>query len=361
MQEWRSYHVYYTDLDRLLLECVGPFLRSLDGRLSLFFWERHFAGGPHLRVRFRGTATDLNAIAESFVATVEEYLQLYPSNPISNYSMNDARQMLEMEAEEYEPASLEYRVNAVSQQPYQRLKSRFVQGQGLELLHEFLHDSNLLSEKILENSSAKRDALLRLYFLNALFPHGDIRQGSVSFKSHWSGFAASFPSRPVVDRIRSSFEEQKDLIIFTMLEVKRDFERSDFSRDPILREWMILLDHYGQKATAILGSGEQISATMTPDEVRKYRKSLAEGAVEPNEFMKVLLEDERFVAAFRHEQAFAWPRVLTNLLYMMVPALGLTVLDKMALCYFAHRAVEAHFRCDLTEILRNNIAKVVRT
>jgi hypothetical protein len=108
-------------------------------------------------------------------------------------------------------------------------------------------------------------------------------------------------------------------------------------------------------------NGAQISSTMTKDEVSKYRESLKEHGQEENEFMQTLLSDERFVAAFSHEQTLAWPRVLINLLYMIIPALGLTVLDKMALCYFAHRAVEIHFECDLTDVLRNNISAVLKS
>src|SRR5262249_54254096 len=141
-------------------------------------------------------------------------------------------------------------------------------------------------------------------------------------------------------------------------EIQQRYKTRDFSGDPILREWFVLLQRYGEKAEAILRNGGQISITMTPEEIRKYRESFAQKS-EPNEFMLVLLEDERFIAAFRHEPALAWPRALTNLLYMVLPTLGLTVLDRMALCYFVHRAVEIHFQCDLTNVLRSTVAAVL--
>jgi hypothetical protein len=34
----------------------------------------------------------------------------------------------------------------------------------------------------------------------------------------------------------------------------------------------------------------------------------------------------------------------------------LSPIDKFSLCYFAHRAVEEHFDCDLEAILHRNIA-----
>ncbi|HEY4905015.1 MAG TPA: lantibiotic dehydratase C-terminal domain-containing protein [Candidatus Sulfotelmatobacter sp.] len=360
MDEWRSYHVYYTDIDRLLLECIGPCLRTLDGSLSMYFWERHYAGGRHVRVRFRGSVADLNVVGKQFVSAVQRYLELYPSARLTNYSSDDARQMLEMEGEVYDPDDLNYRINAICEQQYQRLKSRYVQGEGLELLHEFLHDSNALTVAMLKDPAAKLDNLLSLFFLNALFVDGGLQQGSVSYKSHWSGFAATFGGRPIIERIRRSFEEQKDSIIARMLEVQDAYSRRNFSHQPVLAEWHRLLDKYGRKAKVLLSSGVQISFTMTPHEIRGYRDFVGQHAHEKSEFMQVLLEDERFVAAFRHEQSLAWPRVLVNLLYMIVPALGLTILDRMALCYFAHRGVETHLQCDLTDVLRTTITTTLR-
>jgi hypothetical protein len=304
--------------------------------------------------------SDLWKVCREFQDGVDAYLALFPSNPISSYSSEDARQMLEMESEAYEPCDLVYRVNAVLERPYQRLKSRFVEGEGLHLLHEFLQDSNALIETMLENPAAKRDHLLRLYFLNALFPHANLVEGAVSFKSHWSGFAASFVNRKIIERIRTSYEQQREGIISIMLEVQHGYRQRNFSDGGILDGWLGLLERFGDKARAVLRTGAQISFTMTAEEVRAYRHSLSH-APEPNLFMQVLLEDERFLAAFRHEQSLAWPRVLTNLLYMIIPALGLTILDRMALCYFAHRAVEDHFKCDLTNVLRKTISRVLGT
>ena len=356
LMEWRNYHIYYTNIDRLLLDCIGPFLRSLDGLLDLYFWERHFAGGPHVRVRLHGALADLEIIAGEFSSLVENYLALFPADAISNYSSDDARQMMEMEGETYEPGDLVYQVNVIRECPYHRLKSGFVGEAGLRLLHEFLHDSNALTETILKHPAAKRDHLLRFYFLNALFPHGDLVRGSVSFKSHWSGFAASLSNRAVIDRIKKSFDDQSDAIVTAMLEVQEAYISGNLSGHPILRKWLVLLQRYDTRARAVLRTGEQIGSTLTPEQVRAYREYLEQHALEQNDFMRVLLEDDRFVAAFRDRGALAQPRILTNLLYKIIPALGLTALDKMALCYFAYNAVETHFQCDLTDVLRHNIA-----
>lgn len=359
MSEWRNYHVYYTNIDRLLLECVAPLLRA--PRTSLMcFWERHYAGGPHVRVRFQGEPAELDKVSATFVPAIESYLALHPCDPISDYSSDNARQMLELENEPCEPEDLEYHVNVIRQRPYQRLQSRIGGDKGLELLHEFLRDSNPLAEEIVRNAGARHDSLLRLYFLNALGTHGNIVQGAVSFKSHWSGYAAFFQSRAVIERIRSSFEEQKDKVISAMLEMQDAYSRRKFS-DRTPEEWLALLLRFDKKAEEALRSGATINSTMTEDEIRNFRAYLEGNALERSEFMQALVADERFLPAFRNQPGFARNRVLTNLLYMMVPAAGLSVLDKMALCYFTHRAVEIHFQCDLTDVLKNTIANVLKS
>lgn len=49
--EWRNYQIYYTDVDRLIVECAAPLTDRLRPATRTAFWERHYAGGPHLRVR----------------------------------------------------------------------------------------------------------------------------------------------------------------------------------------------------------------------------------------------------------------------------------------------------------------------
>jgi hypothetical protein len=360
MNEWRSYHVYYSQVDSLVLKCIGPFLRTVKSSLNMYFWERHYAGGAHVRVRFCGSRESLDAVIGTFLPTVQDYLKKFPSPALAKYSAEQAAQLLEMEGEAAEPSELEYRVNSICQWPYRRLESRFVTKAGLELMHEFLRDSNFLAEMILRQPERKRENLLRLYFLVCLFPDGKMVAGAVSFKSHWEGFAATFKSRAVVDRIRASFDDQKDAIMGTMEGVIDSCRRQNQSQDPILAAWLALLREYGDKAMVILGQGEQINYTMDVDESRQYAQAIREQQVEASDFVDSLFADPRFLQAFRHDLGLAWPRVLINFLYLIVSAAGLTMIDKMALCYFAHRAVETRFDCSLNEMLRENIASVVK-
>jgi hypothetical protein len=266
---------------------------------------------------------------------------------------------MEMEQEPFDADDLDYRINMISERPYRRLQDGTLKRAGLELLHEFLRDSNPFIETILKTPDRKRDLLLRLYFVTALFTSGDLMSGCVSFKSHWEGFAALCQNRAIVEKIRGSFYSQKALITTIMEETATSYNGRDFSQEPILADWLALLSRFGKKARQLLREGQQINETMTLDEIRRFRDALVQHEAENSEFMELLFRDERFLSAFSSHMRLAWPRVLINLLYMMVPALGLTSVDRIALCYYAHRAVETAFQCDLTNILRSNIRAVL--
>jgi hypothetical protein len=292
---------------------------------------------------------------------VRGYLKQWPSDPVGHYSRSAAKQMLEMEKEPYELADLNYQVNSISQKTYHRVESPLLEGLGLQLLHEFLCESNRFAEAILRQRTRKLEYLLRLYFMNELYPDGDAIRGALSFKSHWSGFAAGFPCRMVIERIRATFEAQKEWIMSVLEEVHKDYVHGIALADPITTKWLSLLARYDRKATTLLRSGVRFANTMTFDQVRSYRDFLKTNGHERNEFMDLLLEDERFVPAFDHDEGLARRRVLTNLLYMIIPAIGLTVIHKMAGCYFAYRAVEAYYKRDLTDVLRDTIWNVLQS
>ncbi len=357
---WRNYHIYYSDLNELILDCVYPLLQKYDARLDTFFWERHYAGGPHLRVRLRGYAEALEPVCEDFLAEVRHYLAMNPSKPLSNYSSDSVKSMLEMEGEETLGEGLDYRVNEVAAVPYQRLHHRLASDEAARLLEDFLHSSMPLVAAILRSHRPVREEVLRLYFAHALIVTGEVPRGCVAYKSHWEGFASHFSIRALISRIENQYERDRDQIREIMLSVDRDYRRNSFDRDPVLGRWQALSGQYGARAMAILRSGDQIThQAKSVEEVRTARKAIMESMVEDSDFIRTLFRDERFLALIQFHHDFLWPRVITNLLYQVVAAAGLPMIEKMAMCYFAHRAAEDYWKCDLVAILEETIQTVI--
>jgi hypothetical protein len=64
--------------------------------------------------------------------------------------------------------------------------------------------------------------------------------------------------------------------------------------------------------------------------------------------------------ALQYDAGFLVPRVLTNLLYVVVAAVGLAPLERIVLCHHSHRAAEEHTGRNLDEILAGNIDRTIR-
>lgn len=361
MTEWKNYHIHYTDLDSLIVECVYPFLQQLEPRPEKCLFERHFAGGAHLRVRFRAERARVDAVGVALVDRVESFMRSSPSQALTGYSAGRARKLMEIQDEwpESEEA-LTYRVNVIVERPYQRLRNRLASPQAADLLEDFLGDCMPIIYEVLRAGASKDRELLRLYFLRSLFVAGDLPRGSVSYKAHWEGFAAGFSPRSQVDGIRTGYQHDRGWVRETMLSVKEAFESGSYRQDPMLREWHSILSTYRQRTGELLGAGVRVTRQPTLTEAKEAKSRVLHTMREDSVFLRTLLEDERFIASFASDPNLLWPRVLTNLLYMLVSAAGLNMIGRMRLCHYAFRVVEEHYSCDLTSILETTAQRVIQ-
>lgn len=361
MSSWRSCHVHSSELDRLILGCVHPVLERHRDRLDLLFWERHYAGGPHLRVRLRGGRDALDTACRDLAAAAERFLAAHPSPDLADYSEARAAALLERDGVPPGLEDLRYRNNVVLERPYRRRELFTGAPDALELAEAFRHEAGPLVVEILRGPRPKLEAVLRLYFLKALFGRrGDIRQGSVAWKSHWEGFVAGLSSTELPERVVRGYERNRERIHGLMDEVLDLHRRGALAEDPILRRWHRILETFDRRTRRMLREGREIlRQPATPEEAREGRDRALRSLKRESSFVTRFWGDERFVTSVRHEPRFQVPRMLTNLLYLLVPAVGLTPLDKMTLCYYAHRPVEERFDCDLEALLAANIAEVI--
>lgn len=361
MTEWRSYHVYTSEVDRLIVDCVHPFFQEWESRLERRSWERHYAGGPHLRIRLQGSVAVVETAGEELTASAHAFLAVHPSPDLADYSEAQVARLLEWEET---PAgageNLRYRNNVVEEHPYPLATDIYVSREAERLMEDFRHDIMPLAFRLLTGRRPRREALLRLYFLKALEGSGDIAAGSVSYKSHWEGFASSFPSLAVIERIQASYSANREHFQTLLREVADLFAQGRIDEDPELAAWQSLLRRYGSRARQILAIGTHITRqAATPEEAIQWRRRAESLRLRDSEFVRTFWSDESFVSSLQREPSFLVPRVITNLLYTLLAATGLKAIDKFTLCHAAFRAVEEHTQCNLTDILRRNIAWVV--
>lgn len=361
MTTWRSYHVFYSDIDPLILAGVQPALDRLEGRVERRFWERHFAGGPHLRIRLGGEAAAVEAAGAELTARLAAFLAAHPSRDLDSYDPARAARLLEWEGTPAEEADdLGYRNNRIEEHPYPPRTDAYVTREASRLMEDFRHDALPFAVRLLRGSRPRREALLRLYFLHALHVGGSLPQGSVSFKSHWEGFASSFPSADAIERIQATYQANREAIAALLLEVEGLFSTGRLAEDPDLADWSRLLAVYEARARATILSGTHITPqAASPEEAARMRERAESSRRRDSEFVRTFWSSEVFVASIQFEPSFLVPRVLTNLLYALLSAAGLKPIDKFSLCHFASRAVEEHAGCDLTQFLRDTVDRFV--
>lgn len=355
----RTIHVHYTDLDRLVLECVHPVLERVGGKLERRYWDRHYAGGPHLRVHLVGN--DAGPASDELVRAAERFVAEHPSADQPHYSPERAAEMLRREQEEWEEDDLVYRNNVVLDCTRRARSRRYVSGEAEALAEEFRHDAEPLVAHILAGPRPKAEQVLRLYFLHALLVcHGRLPEGSVSFKSHWEGFAAGFPAPEVPERIMASYRVRRDAVTGLLCEVEELYRGGALDQDPVLGIWRDLMARYAGRVRETLRDGTHITPQPgTLREASESRQLIFDHLRRDSEFIRVLWDDPHFFASVQFEPGFLVPRVLVNLLYVVVAACGLSTLDRMTLCHHAFRSVEDRFGRDLTDILRGNVAGVL--
>ena len=76
-------HVYHAELDQLILDCIGPLVRTLeaDGLIRGSFFVRHWQGGLHLRLRLLPAGRGGVSLEDRARDDIRAYLAAHPSGP----------------------------------------------------------------------------------------------------------------------------------------------------------------------------------------------------------------------------------------------------------------------------------------
>jgi len=264
--------------------------------------------------------------------------------------------MLLLDGEDPSSDDYRYRVNEIRWAPYQRVPQAAPSYTTVAMIEDFLQDARSLAVWTISEPDAVRLNVLQLYFWTTLFCN-DLPHGSVSYKSHWSGFAASCRNRALIDRIRLSYSDRAQQFAQIMCQVQECHREA--APPYLLAQWQSLLEKYSRRVSVEISRGAELTPRMkSAADVRKGREWVARNAVEESDFLNLLYEnDENLVLLGQHHGATE-PRVLTNLLYIFVSLAGLSFLDKMCLCHYAYRTVEDYFHCNLTDIANDTFAQL---
>jgi hypothetical protein len=359
--EWRCLHAYTTAIDPLLIEVVDPFFATHGDSLERGFWERHAAGGPHVRIRMRAGRVRLDVMVQELRARLEGWLARNPAPPLTDYSPARARRLLEMEGVDPTSEDLEHRHGVVTEGTYPEAGRAFASAGARQLAEDFKCARGPLAIAILRAPEPRDELMLRLYCGLALFAgQGRYPAGSVSFKSHWEHFSLTLPAQ-AIDRFTSGYEQHRPRLL-TLLEGTQRAWHSSARADeaPLLDRWWRLLAAMDEQAATVLRGGEPIATPPEPLLDTPGQRVGVDAEHRRSEFVETLWAHEGVATAMHHDLPFQRRRALVNLLYELVAALGFTPLDKQTFCHHVFRAVEDRERCDLTALMRHNIARVMQ-
>lgn len=359
MTAWNNVHVYYTNINELVLSCIEPFFNRQKFPGMRYFWERHYAGGAHLRLRFTASPECVSHLENALISHVQAFLKARPSVPVPVYSAEKCREMLLMDGEDPSADDYRYRVNEVRPAPYQRATQAAPSYATVAMIEDFLQDARPLAVWTIADAEAVRLNILQLYFWTALFLCDDLPHGSVSYKSHWSGFAASCRNRPLIDRIRLSYDSHAPQLARLMRQVRESYGEAHAKPSYLLAQWQSLLEKYSRRVSTEISHGTELTPRMkSAADVRKGREWVVRNVIEESDFLNLLYHNDENLVLLGQHQGTTEARVLTNLLYVFVPLAGLNFLDKMCLCHYAYRTVEDYFHCNLTDIAKETFAQL---
>jgi hypothetical protein len=310
-------------------------------------------------LRFTASPECTLQLDKALMRHIETFLQARPSIPVRTYSADKCREMLVLDGEDRSSDDYRYRVNEICRVPYQRFTNGVPSYATVAIIEDFLQDVRSLTVWTILQPDAVRLNVLRLYFWTALFLCEDLPRGSVSYKSHWSGFAASCRNRALIDRIRLSYVDRTQQLAKIMCEVRMCHGKTTSAPSYLLAQWQSLLEKYSQRVNAEISNGMELTPRMkSVADVRKGREWVARNVIEECDFLNLLYDSDDNLVLLGQNHGATVARVLTNLLYIFVPLVGLNYLDKMCLCHYAYRTVEDYFHCDLTDIANDTLAQL---
>jgi hypothetical protein len=354
--------MYSASPRNLILDVIDPILRSAQSSLGRCFWERHCLGGAHVRVRLVGDSGKVEEVAAGLSRSARHYFAAHPSTVDKEYSEERVRAFCASESDRSpKRAELRYRVDTVEEGGYWRRRADLASPQALDLLETFLQERMHLAAAILrlETAHARKLELLRLYWFLATMGFRSIAHGCVSYRSHWEGFAVRASRRPLAERVEQAYMRNRAMFAEECRSVSA--AQSDLSNYAQLQEAATVFGRVTERTRLYLASGTCLTKQAeSADQVLRLRQRLP-ADVDANRFLSSLYRDERFLASWSGEPKLIVPRVRTNLLYSLVRDMGLSMLDRFSLCYFAFRTAEAVFEVDLCDLLCENIDAVVAT
>lgn len=346
---WTSCCIYYYEKnkDDLFLDCLRPLADELrQGPVRCLYLERHWRGGPHVRLHLEaGSEEDLGSARRIVLARVEAFLQANPSRRVlSDLEVRKRHERLaqfEMEEGPYQPlrpdnsiAFTEYRPNMAL------LRSRA----GVRFQQDFGRCALPLVFQIMEASrgdASKRNLIAMRLLLAYAQRLGGLERGFLYCRSYFEKFLATAAPDPdsMRRKCRALYESRRSLLL-RVVQASASPPASCTAEGSVVANWEKLCSRFAEKARGLLQSGRQLA--WSPDDAQRLiEESGWADAFQYNEteYMRRLYANRGLRSRF-NDADYRTHTTLVNLLYKLLHTVGITAAEKIFLVYFVAKAVE---------------------
>ncbi|GAA1507503.1 hypothetical protein GCM10009677_45140 [Sphaerisporangium rubeum] len=337
---WRAVQIRYYDQDKdgLILDCVRPLLRRLDGLVQRPYIVRHWRQGPHLRLNFRAATGDWDReILPAATEAITRYLREHPSTTrLDEHEHLAAHRLLAVREHETGPLSPWYPDNSLQTEPYDD-RLRVFGGQVLaDLIDEAAAESTRLAfgtlDRVRRGELALFTAVIDLMVAVAHVSVPPIARGYMSYRSHVEAAASCCEDR---DALMAAFEaryrQNARQMRATVTGVVAAIDAGD--PPPHVRDWIAFTRR--QKETALpLLARKEIDLDF-PDQPVVQRH--------PVGYFDVLMSTGRFRSEVLESDWFLAHRLVVNMLYAHLARLGVTAIQRHLFCHLIASAVEEEY------------------
>ena len=359
----KNINIYYSDLNRLITDCVSPEMEKRSSDISWWFWERGCIGGKHLKVRWL-PCTDASIDMETdLLKNFQAYIIRHPSDSPSSYNAEAGKKLAKTENRLVSEDELKFRIDYAVSHPYTRTADENSSDDTIDLLHYFLADTREFCERNMSSKNGEQMLfVMQLMVVFAVEQFGNIAEGCITFRAHWDNYELWFKPEILAQRIKQHYEANKPQIQEVINDILERHRQGDLEKDARFVEWLEIIRKYRVLVyQKYLAGVTLISDPINEDDVIQTSILLGndESDSRAKHFLSKLFNQTNYLGGVANNPGLQLTRITVNLIYHLFTNLGLSSFQRMSCTYFVHRSVEDIFDIDLVDVLDEHMKKAL--